>query len=116
MSGPSLGEILPSLLLVAGLTVLLCLGLIFVVRRYINRQMQVVDALVDSVNELEKKIYQDQRPERDFNEIIRLTSDGLTDSLTGVVTRAVFLKHAAAQLKKRTLRCSARCVLWIWIT
>ena len=95
------GEILPSLLLVAGLTVLLCLGLIFVMRRYINRQMQVVDALVDSVNELEKKIYQDQRPEkRDFNEIIRLTSDGLTDSLTGVVTRAVFLKHAAAQLEK----------------
>lgn len=94
-------EILPSMLLVAGLTVLLCLGLIFIMQRYIGRQMQVVDTLVDSINELEKKIYQDQRPEkRDFNEIIRLTSNGLSDSLTGVVTRAVFLKHAAAQLQK----------------
>lgn len=94
-------RILPSLLLVSGLTVLCCLGLIFITHRYINGQMQVVDALVDSINELEKKIYQDQRPEqRDFNEIIRLTSNGLSDSLTGVVTRAVFFKHAAAQLKK----------------
>ena len=53
------------------------------------------------MGELEKKIYQDERPEdRDFNEIIRLTSTGLSDSLTGVVTRSVFLNQAAAQLKR----------------
>ena len=94
-------QIFPSLVLVGCLTILLCLGLMVVLQRYIARQMQVVDMLVHSVGELEKKIYQDERPEdRDFNEIIRLTSTGLSDSLTGVVTRSVFLNQAAAQLKK----------------
>lgn len=94
-------EILPSLLLVAVLTVLICAGLMFVVKRYISSQMKVVDLLVHSVEELEKKIYLDERPENlDFNEIIRLTSNGLSDSLTGVVTRSVFFNQAAAQLKK----------------
>ena len=36
----------------------------------------------------------------DFNEIIRLTGNGLSDSLTGVVTRSVFLNQAAVQLKR----------------
>lgn len=94
-------EILPNLLLVAGLTMFLCIGLLLILRRYIIAQMKVVDVLVQSVQELEKKIYQDERPEdMDFNEIIRLTSNGLSDGLTGVVTRTVFLNQAAAQLKK----------------
>ena len=94
-------EVIPTLLLVAGMTVLLCLGLLAILRRYIASQMKVVDALVHSVEELEKKIYQDERPDDvDFREILRLTSDGLTDGLTGVVTRSVFLNQAAAQLQK----------------
>lgn len=93
--------ILPSLILVASLAVLVCLGLMFLVRRYIASQMTVVDMLVHSVEELEKKIYQDGRPQDvNFNEIIRLTSNGLSDNLTGVVTRSVFLNQGAALLKK----------------
>lgn len=93
--------ILPGLLLIGFLTVLLCLALLFVMRRYIKNQMQVVDVLIRSVEDLEKKIYQDERPgDMDFREIIRLTSDGLSDSLTGVVTRSVFLNQASAQIKK----------------
>ena len=95
------GKILPSLLLVSGLTVLLCVGLLLIMRRYISGQMKVVDILVQSVEELEKKVYQERCPEdRDFTEIIRLTSNGLSDSLTGVVTRSVFLNQASAQMKK----------------
>lgn len=72
-----------------------------VLRRYIAKQMKVVDNLVHSVEELEKRIYQDECPQKtDFREILRLTSDGLSDSLTGVVTRTVFLSQAEAQLKK----------------
>ena len=93
--------ILPSLLLVAALAALLCLGLSFLLRRYIAGQMHSVDLLVESVEKLEKKLYQDERPENvDFNEIIRLTSDGLSDALTGLVTRSVFLNQAEAQLQK----------------
>lgn len=92
---------LPSLLLVIGLTVLLCIGFLWLVQRYIAGQMKVVDLLVRSVEELESRIYRDERPETtDFGEILRLTSNGLSDSLTGVVTRSVFLNQADALLKK----------------
>lgn len=94
-------ETLPALLLVVGLTLLLCIGLLWLVRRYISGQMKVVDLLVHSIEELESRIYRDERPETpDFQEVLRLTSDGLTDSLTGTVTRAVFLNQADALLKK----------------
>ena len=94
-------ETLPALLIVAALTVLLCIGLLWFVRSYIAGQMQVVDMLIRSVEELEKRIYQNERPEEvDFQEVLRLTSNGLSDSLTGVVTRSVFLNQAAALLKK----------------
>lgn len=94
-------RILPALLLVSGLTALLCVSLLFVLRRYIAKQMRGINVLVQSVEELEKKIYQDERPQdMDFKEIIRLTGDGLSDALTGVVTRSVFLSQAEALLKK----------------
>lgn len=92
---------LPSLLLVAGLTILLCVGHLWLVRRSIAAQMKVVDVLVHSVEELENRVYRDERPEgADFQEVLRLTSNGLTDSLTGAVTRSVFLNQAEALLKK----------------
>lgn len=94
-------EILPALLLVIGLTALLCIGLLWLVRRYIASQMEVVNMLVHSVEELENQIYRNERPEAaDFQEILRLTSNGLSDSLTGVVTRSVFLNQADTLLKK----------------
>lgn len=101
----SFRETLPTLVLVAVLTILVCIGLLWIVQRYIAGQMQVVDMLVHSVEELEKRIYQDERPEDvDFQEVLRLTSNGLTDSLTGVVTRSVFLNQAALLLKKADAR------------
>ncbi len=91
----------PALMLTACLTALAAVGLMLALRRYIGRQMEVVDTLVQSIGELEKRIYLDNRPDDvDFNEVLRLTSDGLSDSLTGVVTRSVFLNQAAAQLAK----------------
>ncbi len=99
--GTVFAENLPSLLLVLCLGIFLCTGLMLLIRRYIAGQMKVVDVLVHSVEELEKKIYHDERPDGvDFNEIIRLTGDGLTDSLTNMVTRSVFLNQAEARLGK----------------
>lgn len=94
-------ETLPALLLVVGLSVFFCIAFLGLVRRYIAGQMKTVDILVHSVEELENRIYRDERPETaDFQEVLRLTSDGLTDSLTGVVTRSVFLSQADVLLKK----------------
>lgn len=102
--GTVFAGIMPSLLLVAVLTIIAGVGLLWGVRRYIARQSRVVDTLVHSIEDLEKKIYQNERPDNvDFNEILRLTSNGLSDSLTGVVTRSVFLKRAKEQIKKADL-------------
>lgn len=99
--GSTFSEIIPALLLVASLTVLSCLCLLWLMRRYIAGQMQVVDLLVHSVEELERRVYQNERPEDvDFQEVIRLTSNGLSDSLTGAVTRSVFMNQASSLLKK----------------
>ncbi|WP_125140505.1 sensor domain-containing diguanylate cyclase [Clostridium transplantifaecale] len=93
-------RLLPGLLLLSGLTLLLSILAMLMIRRYLESQMKVVDQLVHSVEELEKKIYHDERPDNiDFNEIIRMTSSGLSDGLTGVVTRSVFLNQAPAFLK-----------------
>ncbi len=94
-------NIFPCLLLIMGLTLLLCIAWMLFIRRYIAKQMQNLNTLTHSVEELEKKIFQEERPDDvDFNEIIRLTEDGLSDSLTGVVTRSVFLSQASMLLKK----------------
>ncbi len=94
-------QILPSLIIVACMTAFACVVLLLFIRKYIAKQMVVVDTLVQSMEELEKRVYQSERPENvDFNEILRLTSDGLSDGLTGVVTRTVFFNKAEAHLKK----------------
>ncbi len=98
--GSAFSQILPSLAMVALLTAFACVVLMMFVRNYIAKQMLVVDMLVHSMEELEKRIYQNESPENvDFKEILRLTGEGLSDSLTGVVTRSVFLNKAEAQLK-----------------
>ena len=94
-------QVFPFLCIVASMTMLACIGLMVFIRKYMAKQMVVVDTLVQSMGELEKRVYQSERPESvDFQEILRLTSDGLSDGLTGVVTRTVFLNKAEAHLKK----------------
>lgn len=93
--------IISGFLVIVALMAVLCSVIFFLVKRFISKQKEVVDMLVQSIQELEEKIYQDERPDNmDFREIIRLTSNGLSDGLTGVVTRSVFLKQAQAQLDK----------------
>ncbi|WP_302820852.1 sensor domain-containing diguanylate cyclase [Fusobacterium ulcerans] len=88
------GKFVPIILL----GIFFCGITLWFIKRYIESQMKAVDILVHSVQELEKKIYQDENP--DFQEILRLTSTGLSDGLTGVVTRTVFMNQLQGQLKK----------------
>ncbi|WP_290761892.1 diguanylate cyclase domain-containing protein [Anaerostipes sp.] len=93
--------IITGFLLIIVLMAVLCIVIFLLIKRFIQKQKEVVDMLVQSIQELEEKIYQDERPDdMDFREIIRLTSNGLSDGLTGVVTRSVFLKQAQSMLDK----------------
>lgn len=91
------GRFVPIILL----CIFFCGITLWFIKKYIESQMKAVDILVHSVQELEKKIYQDENPDNpDFQEILRLTSTGLSDGLTGVVTRTVFMNQLQGQLKK----------------
>jgi len=93
--------VIPGFLAIAVLMIVLCAAILLVTKRFLDTQKKVMNMLVQSIQELEEKVYQDERPDNvDFKEIIHLTSNGLSDGLTGVVTRSVFLRQAEAQLKK----------------
>lgn len=93
-------SVFPTLLPVMLLSILFFLAVMLLTNRYVKKQMKVVDNLVESVQELEYKIYQNDRPENvDFNDIIHLTSTGLSDGLTGVATRTVFMNQLGTLLK-----------------
>lgn len=93
--------VIPGFLMAGGLIILLSAVILYITKRFLNKQKRVIDMLLQSIQELQEKIYQDERPDDvDFKEIIQLTSNGLTDGLTGVVTRTVFLKQAKAQFDK----------------
>ncbi|MEG1981548.1 MAG: sensor domain-containing diguanylate cyclase [Clostridia bacterium] len=89
--GKLLLTLLPRLLLMFLLSTLGCIVFVLLAKKFINSRRETVDMLVESVQELEKKIYQNEKPDNvDFKEIISLTNKGLTDGLTGVITRTVF--------------------------
>lgn len=70
------------------------------VSRYMRSQRMTVDSLIQSVQMLERKLYLDKNPHSlDFNEVLQLTGKGLSDSLTGVVTRSVFVSQVNGRLK-----------------
>lgn len=82
------------------MSVIACVFLILIAKKYIQSQMSTVNMLLSSVQDLEKRIYQNEKPDNvDFKEIINLTSKGLTDGLTGVITRTVFLNQIPFKLK-----------------
>lgn len=90
---------IPLLLAAAAAVIVLNTCVMMLIRKYIKGQMVAVDELIHSVEELEKKIYHEEHPDNvDFNEIIKMTSSGLSDELTGVVTRSVFLNQISAFL------------------
>lgn len=96
-----LRKFLPGYLMVFVVVTLACAVTVTLVKINMARQMETVYMLVSSVEALEKRIYLEEHPEEhDFNEIIQLTSKGITDGLTGTVTRTVFLNQAKTLLKR----------------
>ena len=67
-------------------------------RRPFARQMEEARLLERSVAELQKKVYTDGPAESGFADLIELTSSGLSDGLTGTVTRSVFASRLANAL------------------
>lgn len=97
----ALGQYMPQFFGIILISALTCILLVYLANRYIQSQMGAVNMLIISIQDLEKRIYQNEKPDDvDFKEIINLTSKGLTDSLTGVITRTVFLNQIPVKIKQ----------------
>ena len=85
-------------LIAAGLAIVA--GVFLLLRRDFMCQMENARMLEKSVEELQRKVYDDGRSaEADIADILELTSSGLADGLTGTVTRSVFSSKLASSLE-----------------
>lgn len=85
-------------LIAAGLAIVA--GVFLLLRRDFMCQMENARMLEKSVEELQRKVYDDGRSaEADIADILELTSSGLADGLTGTVTRSVFSSKLASALE-----------------
>lgn len=93
--------VLPSLFLMTVAHIFLMGWLYYFVRKHMQKQRELVEDMVASIHKMEKKLYWNKVPEDvNYNDIIELTSKGLRDSLTGVVTRTVFLDRMEKLMKE----------------
>ena len=53
-----------------------------------------MESMVAAVHRMERKLYKNSIPEQvDYDDLLQMSSTGLRDGLTGVVTRTVFLSR-----------------------
>ena len=91
-----MGSLLPLVVIVLALIA----GTFALLRANFARQTENARMLEKSVEELQRKVYSEERPaDADIADILELTSSGLSDGLTGVVTRSVFASKLAGALE-----------------
>lgn len=94
---PSFLMLLPMLLFKITFFVLLSGFFSVFGRRYLNRQFSAVNHLLDKVTSMQRELFStDPTDKPDFEGLLNLTQQGLTDHLTGLATRAVLLSKLSS--------------------
>lgn len=83
-------NLLPILLVKIFFYALMCASIYFLGRRYFTRHLSQVNHLIDRMAVIQKELFQSEQP--DYENLLELTQQGLTDQLTGLSTRAVLFK------------------------
>lgn len=83
-------KLLPVLCLKISLYFCMCVGVHFFGRRYLNRHLAQVNHLLNRMATMQKDVFQSEQP--DYDNLLELTQQGLTDQLTGLATRAILFK------------------------
>lgn len=83
-------KLIPMLLVKIGFYILLCVSVYFMGKRYIERHFSQVSHLLTRMATIQKELFQLEKP--DYENLIELTQQGLTDQLTGLNTRAVLFQ------------------------
>ncbi|MEG0379307.1 MAG: cache domain-containing protein, partial [Eubacterium sp.] len=67
--------------------ILMCAALYFLGRKYLNRHLAQVNHLLNRMSTMQKELFQSEQ--FDYDNLLELTQQGLTDQLTGLSTRAI---------------------------
>lgn len=82
--------LLPGLVIKIAFYILLCISIYLLGRKYLTRRLTQVNHLVNRMVDMQKELFHSEQP--DYDNLLELTQKGLTDQLTGLVTRAVLFE------------------------
>lgn len=85
-----LAKLLPALCLKIAFFIFMCATLYIFGRRYLNRHLSQVNHLLNRMATMQKELFQSEQT--DYDNLLELTQQGLTDQLTGLSTRAILFK------------------------
>lgn len=88
--GTVVNMLLPGLLIKIGFYILICVSIYLLGRKYLTSRLTQVNHLVNRMVDMQKELFHSEQP--DYDNLLELTQKGLTDQLTGLVTRAVLFE------------------------
>lgn len=83
-------SLFPSLCVKICFYIVLCIAISFMGRRFLTRNLAKVNHLVDRMAVMQKELFQSEQA--DYDNLLELTQQGLTDQLTGLSTRAILFQ------------------------
>lgn len=78
--------------------ILMCASVYFMGRRYLSKHLAQVNHLLNRMASIQKELFQSEQP--DYENLLELTQQGLTDQLTGLSTRAILFKKMLSFIGK----------------
>lgn len=90
-------KLLPVLCIKAFFYILMCVGVFALGRRYLTRNLAQVNHLLNRMASMQKELFQSEQP--DYENLLEMTQQGLTDQLTGLSTRAILFKKMVQLLE-----------------
>lgn len=87
---PMFANLVPILCIKICFYFLMCLSIYIFGRRYLNRHLSQVNHMLNRMASMQKELFKFEQP--DYDNLLELTQQGLTDHLTGLSTRAILFK------------------------
>lgn len=84
-------SLLPVFFIKISFYIALCITVSLFGRRYLRKQLDAISHLLDRVTIMQKELFQTEHT--DYDTILDMTEKGLSDQLTGLFTRTVFLNR-----------------------
>lgn len=83
-------KLIPILCIKIFFYVVMCCGIYFFGRKYLNRQLAQINHMLNRMALMQKELFHSEQ--MDYNNLLELTQQGLSDQLTGLCTRAILFK------------------------